>query len=242
MIPNINDLRVKIFADGADLMQMTAMAEQSFISGLTTNPTLMRNAGILDYEKFAKAALQVIKMKPISFEIFSDDLQEMKKHGKKISSWGENVYVKVPITTTSGKSTKSVIDYLVGNNVKLNITAVMNAKQVLDVANYLNPEVPSYVSVFAGRISDTGRDPIPILKECIQILANNINSELIWASPRELLNIIQANEIGCHIITVTNEILSKIPLIGKDLNLYSLETVCMFYNDALAAGYSIKID
>lgn len=242
MIPDINNLNVKIFADGADLMQMKAIAEKSFISGLTTNPTLMKNAGVFDYEKFAKAALQVIKLKPISFEIFSNDIQEMKVHGKKISSWGENVYVKVPITTTHGESTKSVIDYLAGNNVKLNITAVMNAEQVLEISNYLNPEVPSYVSVFAGRIADTGRDPIPILKECIQILSANTNSELIWASPRELLNIIQANEIGCHIITATNEILAKIPLIGKDLNQYSLETVCMFYDDALAAGYSLKTD
>ena len=240
MIINMNNLKVKIFADGADLKQMISMAEHSFIGGLTTNPTLMRKAGILNYEKFAKDALQVIKTKPISFEIFSDDIEEMKKQGKIIAAWGKNVYVKVPITTTSGESTKSVIDYLAENNVKLNITAVMSSKQVLHVMNYLNPEVPSCVSVFAGRIADTGRDPIPILRECIQILAENRNSELIWASPRELLNIIQANEIGCHIITVTNEILSKIPLVGKDLNLYSLETVRMFYNDALAAGYSMS--
>jgi transaldolase len=242
MIRNIDDLKVKIFADGADLIQMVEMANKSFIKGLTTNPTLMRKAGVINYEKFAKEVLQAITSKPISFEIFSDEIEEIKIHGEKISSWGENVYVKIPITTTQGESTKPAIKHLVNQGVKVNVTAVMSSKQVLDILDCLQSDLPSYVSIFAGRIADTGIDPIPTLKESIQILSSKKKSEVIWASPRELLNIIQANEINCPIITVSQEILSKITLIGKDLDQYSLETVCMFRNDALAADYFLNND
>lgn len=239
MIVNLNDLKVKIFADGADKDQMLKLAEKPFIAGLTTNPTLMRKAGITNYEKFAKDILQNISVKPISFEVFTNEISDMKVQGKKIASWGENVFVKIPVTNTRGESTHSVISYLSSIGVKVNVTAVMTNEQVIRILDSLNPEVPSCISIFAGRIADTGVDPVPLLKECLEIMKPNQKSELIWASPRELLNIIQADSIGCHIITATSDILAKIPLIGKNLNLYSLETVCMFNNDANAAGYNI---
>jgi len=230
-------LRVKLFADGADLAGMVEMAENSSISGLTTNPTLMRKAGISDYMKFAKEVLKEIQNKPISFEVFSDDLEEMKAQGEKIASWGHNVYVKVPITNTKGDLTQSVVQYLTSNGIKVNVTAIMTSEQVASVIDMLDSEVPSYVSVFAGRIADTGRDPLPIMSKCLETLSVNHKSELIWASPRELLNVFQANSIGCHIITATNDILKKLVLVGKDLEEYSLETVKMFNEDAIKAGY-----
>ena len=233
------DLTIKIFADGADLNGIIAMNDKDFIQGLTTNPTLMKKAGITDYKRFAKEVLLHVTTKPVSFEVFSDDLDEMKKQALEISSWANNVFVKIPITTTSGESTSSVIESLVALGVKVNVTAIMTARQVADVAKFLNPKVPSYVSVFAGRIADTGEDPTDIMLSSLKILESNRNAELIWASPRELLNIFQANDIGCHIITATSDILGKIPLVGYDLDKFSLDTVKMFRKDALESGYSL---
>jgi transaldolase len=239
MEPSLESLRVRLFADGADLPGMVEMASKPFISGLTTNPTLMKKAGIQDYVKFAKEVLKEIQKKPISFEVFSDEIDEMKTQGEKIASWGDNVYVKVPITNTRGESTRSVIKYLAGNGVKVNVTAIMTNQQVAQVQEVLNPDVQSCVSVFAGRIADTGRDPIPVMLKAIEQLSDNQQSELIWASPRELLNVFQANDIGCHIITATNDILKKLELVGKDLDSYSLETVQMFFNDAQSSNFRI---
>jgi transaldolase len=236
---NNKDFTVKLFADGADISTMVEMASKEYISGLTTNPTLMKKAGITDYEKFAKDVLEEIPSKPISFEVFSDDLEEMKTQGEKISKWGENVCVKVPITNTRGESTREVISYLTNLNVKVNVTAIMTTEQVKYIIDYLNPEVESYISVFAGRIADTGRNPLPILTSTLNVMKQNSKCNLIWASPRELLNVIQANEIGCHIITATSDILGKLDLIGRDLEQYSLDTVSMFYSDAVKSGFRI---
>ena len=239
MDPSRESLKVKLFADGADIGGMIEMAAKPFISGLTTNPTLMKKAGITDYVVFAKEVLREIKTKPVSFEVFSDDLNEMKIQGEKIASWGENVYVKIPITNTRGASTQSVVKFLAASGVKVNVTALMTSAQVAQVVEVLNPDVESNVSVFAGRIADTGRDPLPIMEECLERLSQNKKAELIWASPRELFNVIQASQIGCHIITATNDILMKLNLIGHDLDQYSLDTVKMFYQDALKAGYKV---
>ena len=239
MATSVEKMKIKIFADGADLTSMVEMASKPFISGLTTNPTLMKKAGITDYVKFAKNVLKEIQNKPVSFEVFSDDLEEMKYQGQKIASWGDNVYVKVPITNTMGESTNRIISNLTSNGVKVNVTAVMTCEQVKHVIEYLNPDVESVVSVFAGRIADTGIDPMPIMKQSLSILRDNKRAELIWASPRELFNVIQAESIGCQIITATSDILKKLELIGLDLTQYSLDTVKMFYNDAKASGYTI---
>jgi transaldolase len=234
-----NSLKIKLFADGADLQSMVEMASKPYIQGLTTNPTLMRKAGVSDYVSFAKSVLKEIKDKPISFEVFSDELEEMKIQAEKIASWAENVYVKIPISNTRGESTNSVIEFLGQIGVKVNVTALMTEIQVKEVANALNQDVPSCVSVFAGRIADTGRDPLPIMETSLSILASNPNTELIWASPRELLNVFQANSIGCHIITATNDILAKLALVNKDLTEYSLETVQMFHKDAVSSSFRI---
>jgi len=239
MNPRIEDLKVKIFADGADLQEMIEMSEKSYISGLTTNPTLMRKAGVLNYRKFARDVLTEIQSKPISFEVFSDDLTEMKNQALEIASWGENVYVKIPISNTLGRSTSDVVYELTRAGVKVNVTAIMTTNQVEEIAASLNPKIPSYISVFAGRIADTGRDPIPTLKKSLEILQTNALAELIWASPRELLNVIQADQINCHVITATKDILAKLSLLGHNLEDYSLDTVKMFRNDALASAYSI---
>jgi transaldolase len=237
--PSRESLKVKLFADGADLAAMVEMAAEPHISGLTTNPTLMKKAGISNYMKFAKEVLTAIPNKPISFEVFSDNIEEMKIQGQKIASLGDNVFVKVPISNTQGELTQSVIKYLTSKGIKVNVTALMTEQQVVNVVDVLDPEVPSYVSVFAGRIADTGRDPVPIMSKCLEILSANQKSELIWASPRELLNVFQADAIGCHIITATNDILKKLELVGKDLEEYSLETVKMFYLDAKQSRYEI---
>jgi transaldolase len=238
LTPSRESLSIKLFADGADLDGMIEMASKPFISGLTTNPSLMRKAGVTDYVKFARDVLKEIQDKPVSFEVFSDELQEMKLQGEKIASWGENVFVKVPITNTRGDSTTSVVRFLTEKGVKVNVTALMTSEQVTEVAGSLNPNVESYVSIFAGRIADTGRNPVPIMENGIKNLSSNNKAKLIWASPRELLNIFQADDIGCHIITATNEILKKLELIGYDLNAYSLDTVKMFYKDAKSSGYT----
>lgn len=241
MTLSFEDLRIKLFADGADLNGMIEMNSKPYIQGLTTNPTLMRKAGITNYKGFASTVLSQITKKPISFEVFSDDMEEMKRQALEISSWGENVYVKIPVTNTLGVSTAPVIAYLANQDVKINVTALMTTKQVQTVAEALNPSVPSYVSVFAGRIADTGRNPEPIMVEALNILRDMGNAELIWASPRELLNVLQANEIGCHIITATSDILNKLQSIGKNLETFSLETVRMFYNDAKSAKFEIEV-
>jgi len=233
------ELQIKIFADGADKEGMLEMYRQPYIKGFTTNPTLMRKAGVSDYEVFAKDIIQAIPDRPISFEVFSDDFIEMERQALKISEWGENVYVKIPVTNTRGESSIELVGRLAGAGVKMNVTAMMPLSQVRDAAKVLAGGPPSYLSVFAGRIADSGRDPVPVMAEAVEICADYPNIELIWASPRELLNIFQADAIGCHIITVTNNVLNKLRLIGKDLNEYSLETVKMFHDDALEAGYKL---
>lgn len=239
MSNNINRLKVKIFADGADLPTMLEMSKKPFIKGLTTNPTLMRKAGVSNYRKFAADVLEAIKDKPISFEVFSDDLNEMIRQASEIAGWGENVNVKIPITNSEGVSTTQVIKELSSRGVALNITAIFTAKQVEDVVEVLDIDTDAFISVFAGRIADTGRDPIPLMQEALQIMKSKPKSKLIWASPRELLNIIQADDIGCHVITATSDILNKLDLIGKDLLEFSQETVRMFRNDAEVTGFSL---
>ena len=236
---NIEELSVKIFADGADKAKMLEMYDKPFIKGLTTNPTLMRKAGITDYEYFAKDILTEIRDKPLSLEVFSDDFSEMERQALKISEWGSNVYVKIPVTNTKAESSSALVRRLSDSGVKVNITALTTLTQVREAVGSLNPEVPSYVSVFAGRIADTGRDPIPLMTEAVEILRENPQAELMWASPRELLNVLQADVIGCQVITVTDDILKKLELVGYNLDKYSLDTVKMFYNDALQAAYSI---
>jgi len=232
-------LKVKIFADGADKAGMVEMAAKPYIQGLTTNPTIMRKAGITDYKAFAQDILTVITDKPISFEVFSDDFDEMEKQAVQIASWADNVYVKIPVTNTKREPAYSLVKKLSKQGIKLNVTAIMSLGQVRDVAANLDPAVPSYVSVFAGRIADTGVDPIPHMTESLNLLKGLPQAELIWASPRELLNIFQADSIGCHIITVTNDVLKKLELVGKNLDDYSLDTVKMFYTDAISVGYTI---
>jgi transaldolase len=235
----IEDLKVQIFADGADKDGMLEMYAKPFVKGLTTNPTLMKKVGITDYRAFCKDILTHIKDKPLSFEVFSDDFSEMERQAMEIASWGENVYVKIPVTNTKKETCYALVKKLGEKKVKMNITALMTLEQVRDVVASLNPIIPSYVSVFAGRIADTGRDPVPLMAAAVEMLKVAPASELIWASPRELLNIFQADEIGCQVITVTNDILKKLSLVGYDLNEYSLDTVKMFYNDALAAGFKL---
>ncbi len=235
----IEQLKVKIFADGADKAGMLEMYEKPFIKGLTTNPTLMKKAGITDYRAFCKDILTSIKDKPLSFEVFSDDFSEMERQALEIASWGENVYVKIPITNTKQLPCYDLVKRLVAKKVKLNVTALMTLDQVKNVVASLDPNIPSYVSVFAGRIADTGYDPVPMMAKSVDILKAAPASELIWASPRELLNIFQADDIGCHVITVTNDILKKLSLVGYDLDQYSLDTVKMFYKDAVDAGFKL---
>jgi transaldolase len=233
-------LRIKIFADGADKAAMVARVGDSWLSGFTTNPTLMKKSGITDYEKFARDVLTVIKDKPISFEVFSDELDEMAEQARTIASWGSNVFVKIPITNTRGQSTSTIVQQLSAEGVSLNITAITTLEQVQTVAPLLSPKASAIVSVFAGRIADSGREPVPIMKKCVAYLADYPHVELLWASPRELLNLVQAEEIGCHIITMTEDLLKKMPLLGGDLNQVSLDTVKMFFNDAQAVGYKIN--
>ena len=235
----IAHLKVKLFADGADLTGIKEMAANLAVKGFTTNPTLMRKAGVSDYKAFALQALQVVGGRPISFEVFADEFGEMGKQAHEIASWGKNIYVKIPVTNTKGEFSGPLVERLTRAGIQVNVTALTTVDQVKRVADRLAPETPAIISVFAGRIADTGRDPVPIMAEAVKIMKKKPKSELIWASPRELLNIFQADEVGCHIITATNDILKKLPLIGKDLDAYSLETVEMFHKDAKAAGYSI---
>ena len=235
----VEDLKVQIFADGADKAGMLEMYAKPFIKGLTTNPTLMRKVGITNYRAYCKDILTHIKDKPLSFEVFSDDFAEMERQAMEIASWGNNVYVKIPVTNTTQETCCALVKKLGVQKVKMNVTAIMTLTQVRDVVAALNPNVPSYVSVFAGRIADTGRDPVPMMATAVEMLKIAPGAELIWASPRELLNIFQADEVGCQVITVTNDILKKLSMVGYDLDAYSLDTVKMFYSDALEAGYEL---
>jgi transaldolase len=240
MDKSLQNLRVKIFADGADKAGMLALNSNSLIKGMTTNPTLMRKAGIQNYEAFAKDILSGVTSKPISFEVFSDDFPEMRRQALKIASWQKNVYVKIPITNTRGESALPLVRQLAGDGVQLNITAILTLDQVRSTAEALNPAVPSVVSVFAGRIADTGRDPAPLMRQCLEMLDARPKAELLWASVREVLNIFQADECGCHIVTVPHDILGKaLKLAGMDLSALSLDTVKMFAQDAVAAGFSV---
>ena len=240
MVPRLDQLRVKIFADGADKDGMREMARLPHIAGFTTNPTLMRAAGVHDYRKFALEVLQAIPDRPISFEVFSDEFDEMERQAREIASWGENVFVKIPVTNTLGGPAHGLIRRLTKTGVKLNVTAILTLDQVRDTVAALADGASSIVSVFAGRIADTGRDPVPLMAAAVELLRPYPAQQLLWASPRELLNIVQADAVGCHIITATNDLLRKLALIGRDLSEYSLETVRMFYRDAREAGFSLE--
>jgi transaldolase len=233
------DFRIAIYADGADVREMVAARDAGIVKGFTTNPTLMRKVGITDYAAFAKEALAATGYMPISFEVFADEFDEMERQAKLISTWGEPVFVKIPITNTKGESSIPLIRRLSLAGVKLNITAILTLQQVREVVDALDPNTPAIVSVFAGRIADTGVDPVPLMQEAAAICAAKPKAELLWASPRELLNIFQAEEVGCHIITVTPELLKKLSMVGKPLDELSLDTVKMFYNDATAAGFKL---
>jgi len=236
---SISELNIKIFADGADKAGMLEMYKKDYISGFTTNPTLMRTAGVTDYCKFAQNILSEIPDKPISFEVYADDFSEMERQALEIGSWGENVYVKIPISNTKQKPSYDLIRRLGDKGVRLNVTAIMTLEQIREVTFALKDAESSVISVFAGRIADTGKDPVPHMQAALEIIKLAPNAELIWASPREVLNIFQADAIGCHIITVTNDILKKLKTVGKNLDDFSLETVEMFHNDARNAGFKI---
>ncbi|KPV54321.1 transaldolase [Kouleothrix aurantiaca] len=239
MTPTLDALRIKIFADGADKAGMLDMIQKPYISGLTTNPTLMRKAGVADYRAFAQDVLAALPNVPISFEVFSDDFADMERQAYEIASWGTNVYVKIPVTNTQAEPAFGLVRRLAQAGIKLNVTALMTLEQVREVSAALAGGTPSCISVFAGRIADTGRDPLLIMRAALEVMRPHPEQELIWASPRELLNIFQADAIGCHIITVTTDILKKLDLVGRDLDEYSLDTVKMFYNDAQQAHYQL---
>jgi transaldolase len=236
---NITDLSVKIFADGADLASMIELARQSWVKGFTTNPTLMAKAGVCDYHAFADSVLAAIPDRPISFEVFSDEFVEMEQQARTISAWGNNVWVKIPVTNTQGQPSAALIRRLSHDGIKVNVTAVMTLPQVQQVVEAVRGGAPSCISVFAGRIADTGRDPVPLMAAAVELLAVEPQAELVWASPRELLNIFQADAIGCHIITVTTDILKKLALIGRDLDEFSLDTVKMFHADGQRVRFSL---
>ncbi len=235
----ISELGVKIFADGADRKGMLEMYAKPFIKGFTTNPTLMRKAGISDYRAFAREILAAIADRPISFEVFSDEFGEMEREAREIATWGPNVNVKIPVTNTRGEPSHELVRRLTRDGIRLNVTALFTLQQVRDVAAHLHPATPAFVSVFAGRIADTGRDPVPLMIEAKAILRHAPRAQLIWASPRELLNIFHAEAAGCDVITVTNDVLAKLPNVGKDLADFSLETVKMFRDDAVKAGFRL---
>jgi transaldolase len=238
-VKNISELKVQLFADGADKSQILKSHSNPLIKGFTTNPTLMRAAGVTDYEAFAHEVLKTVKQHPISFEVFADEFSEMERQAHTIAGWAGNVYVKIPVTNTRRESSMALIRRLSQSGVKVNVTAIMTLEQVRESVEALRGGAPAVVSVFAGRIADTGRDPLPIMAEAVKILSPHPSIQLIWASPRELLNIFQADDVGCHIITVTEGLLSKFQSVGKDLNDYSLETVQMFYGDAVKSGFKL---
>lgn len=238
---SLSALRIKLFADGADLGSIAYLSKNPLIKGFTTNPTLMRKANVRDYRAFAMEVLKVVSDRSVSFEVFSDDFEEMERQAYEIASWGDNVYVKIPVTNTQGMFAGSLIRRLSAAGVKVNVTALTTLEQVKRVGEALSGGSSSFVSIFAGRIADTGCDPVPIIARALELLRTVPGAELIWASPREVLNVFQADSIGCHIITLTQDVLAKLPLIGKDLTTFSLETVQMFRQDAVAAGYSIEV-
>jgi len=237
-VPTI-DLKIKLFADGADKAAMMGLYRNPLIQGFTTNPTLMRKAGIADYEAFARDILSEIRDRPISLEVFADEFGEMERQAQLINSWGPNVYVKIPVTNTRREPALDLIHRLSHDGIRLNITAILTLDQVRTTAAALAGGAPSYVSVFAGRIADTGRDPVPLMAQAVEMVSIHPDMELIWASPRELLNIFQADSIGCHIITATPDVLQKLTLVGKDLDEYSLDTVKMFHSDAMKSGFKV---
>jgi len=238
----LKNLNIKIFADGADLVSIEKLNMDQNISGFTTNPSLMKKAGVTDYKKFCQDVLKITKDKPVSFEIFSDDLDQMYDQANEIASWGKSIFVKIPITNSKGEKTSGLIKKLLENKVKCNVTAILTIQQVKEIYEISNFETEVIISIFAGRIADTGIDPIPMMTEAVNICKTKKNIEILWASTRELINIYQANQINCQIITVPHDILKKIPLIGKNLDDLSLETVQMFLNDATKAGFKIKIN
>ena len=235
----VADLTIKLFADGAERTEMLRLYANPLIQGFTTNPTLMRKAGVSDYEVFAREILAAIPDRPVSFEVFSDDFLEMERQAHRIASWGGQVYVKIPVTNTRGESSVALIRRLARAGIRLNVTALLTLQQVCEVSTALRECPSAYVSVFAGRIADTGCDPVPLMADAVRILQTYPQLQLIWASPRELLNVFQADEVGCHVITATSDILKKLSLVGKDLTAYSVDTVKMFHDDAASAGYSI---
>jgi transaldolase len=247
MIPGVSertisgpeDLRVKIFGDGANRADIAELAAKPWIRGFTTNPTLMRKAGVEDYESFAREVLELVSDRPISFEVFSDDAAEMEEQARLISSWGENVYVKIPVTNTRGEPSRSIVSRLAADGIKVNVTAMMTLEQVNEVIGWVADGPAAFVSVFAGRIADSGRDPMPIMAAAVEALRPHPNVELIWASPREVLNLVQAEAVGCHVITVVQEVLAKLDNLGRDLDEFSLATVRMFFRDGQAAGYTL---
>jgi transaldolase len=236
---SIADLRVKVFADGAELAGIVEMAQKPFIKGFTTNPTLMRKAGVTDYRAFAAEVVRHVPDRPISFEVFSDDFAEMEAQGRQMASWGQNVNVKIPVTNTAGEFAGPLLTRLSRAGVFVNVTAIMTLDQVDAVLGALSGDAPAFISVFAGRIADTGRDPVPVMAEAVRRANLRPRTEVIWASPREVLNIFQADQVGCHVITVSNDLLKKLDVVGRDLTRFSLETVEMFRRDALAAGFHI---
>lgn len=238
-MPSVDQLKIKLFCDGADIESILSMYKDPKIKGFTTNPTLMHKVGITDYETFGRKVLAAVPDRPVSLEVFADDMPNMEIQGRKIATWGPNVNVKIPVTNTKGEFTGPLLKTLSSEGVVLNITALMTAGQVEQVAECLDPNTPAIISVFAGRVADTGVDPVPLMKDCLDALKDRPKAELLWASPRELLNVFQADEVGCHIITATPDILAKLKLVGKDLIEYSLDTVKMFYKDATSAGFSI---
>lgn len=238
-MPALTDLRTKIFADGADEAGIVRLAADPIIRGFTTNPTLMRAAGIEDYEAFARRVLDRVPGFPISFEVFADEFDEMERQARRIAAWGDSVYVKIPITNTRGEPSGDLLHRLAADGVHLNVTALLTLDQVACAAEWLSGGPSSFISVFAGRIADTGRDPVPLMRRALEIMAPQPQLELIWASPREILNVMQADEIGCHVITVTHDLLKKLSLIGRDLAEFSLDTVRMFHRDASAAGFRL---
>jgi transaldolase len=237
--PTVAELRVKVFADGANLEKIRELAADPLIQGFTTNPTLMRKAGVTDYEEFAREALQIVGDRPISFEVFTDDFAEMAREARILAALGDSVYVKIPVTDTSGNSSAELVSELSGEGIKLNVTGLFTQEQVETISEALADGVPACISLFAGRIADAGVDPVPAVEQAVAAIADRPGQELIWASPREVLNIVQADRAGCHIITVTHDLLAKLNLLGKDLTEFSLDTVKMFHNDAAEAGYSL---
>ncbi|MGH9343972.1 MAG: transaldolase [Terriglobia bacterium] len=235
----VSELKVKLFADGADLKQVLGLKANPIIRGFTTNPTLMRAAGVRNYEEFARDFLKIVTDRPVSFEVFADEFCDMERQAQKLASWADNVYVKIPVTNTRGQSSTPLVGRLSRAGVKVNLTAAMTLGQVRDAVAALAGGAPAAISVFAGRIADTGRDPVPIMAAAVELLSTCPKLELIWASPRELLNVFQANSIGCHVITITGSMLAKLGTIGRDLADYSLETVTMFHTDALQSGYHL---